>query len=339
MAARTAAELVIDVTTKADDATSGFDAVASSAKGMSNAVEAAGDTAERTGRQIGISADAADELGGKAGKATGALGALSSGFELVGAEKYAGGLQAASMATDFFSGVGDSLNLVMESTAVKTAIARAQMVAHAIATRTSAAVTKTAAAGQWLLNAAMSANPIGLIVVALIALTAGLVLAYKKSETFREIVSSVGRVGKQAFELITLPTRTLLDVVGDVAGKVKNALPGAIGVAKTAFDRVGSALASPFTAVRDVVQHILDLIAKIKLPKLPSFLGGGGRVAGGGGTGTTTIIQQFGSPVAVQAGPTYNYYFTLNGLVTDNQAADVISELLDRRARQLGAVI
>jgi len=43
-------------------------------------------------------------------------------------------------------------------------------------------------AAQWLLNAALNANPIGLVVVALAALAAGLVVAYKHSETFRAIV-------------------------------------------------------------------------------------------------------------------------------------------------------
>lgn len=44
------------------------------------------------------------------------------------------------------------------------------------------------AAVQWLLNAAMDANPIGLIVIAVAALAAGLVYAYQHSETFRNIV-------------------------------------------------------------------------------------------------------------------------------------------------------
>ena len=48
--------------------------------------------------------------------------------------------------------------------------------------------SKRAAAGQWALNAALLANPIVLIVVAIAALVAALVIAYKKSETFRNIV-------------------------------------------------------------------------------------------------------------------------------------------------------
>lgn len=52
-------------------------------------------------------------------------------------------------------------------------------------------VTQLATAVQWLFNAALSANPIGLVVIAIAALVAGLVLAYNKSETFRKIVNSL----------------------------------------------------------------------------------------------------------------------------------------------------
>ncbi|WP_460036326.1 NlpC/P60 family protein [Lactiplantibacillus plantarum] len=44
-------------------------------------------------------------------------------------------------------------------------------------------------AAQWLLNAAMDANPIGIAVIAIAALTAGLVLAYKHIKPFREWVN------------------------------------------------------------------------------------------------------------------------------------------------------
>ena len=50
------------------------------------------------------------------------------------------------------------------------------------------AVTKAWTAVQRVLNAQLTLNPIGIWVVAIAALVAGLVLAYKKSETFRKIV-------------------------------------------------------------------------------------------------------------------------------------------------------
>lgn len=45
---------------------------------------------------------------------------------------------------------------------------------------------------QWALNLAMTANPIGIVVVAVAALVAGLIVAYKHSERFRNIVNAVG---------------------------------------------------------------------------------------------------------------------------------------------------
>ncbi len=51
--------------------------------------------------------------------------------------------------------------------------------------------TKAWAAAQWVLNAALAANPIGLVIVGVAALVAGLVLLYKKSETARKIMNAM----------------------------------------------------------------------------------------------------------------------------------------------------
>lgn len=45
-------------------------------------------------------------------------------------------------------------------------------------------------AAQWAINAALSANPIGLVVIAIAALAGGVLLAYRRSETFRDIVDA-----------------------------------------------------------------------------------------------------------------------------------------------------
>ena len=47
-------------------------------------------------------------------------------------------------------------------------------------------VQKAVTAAQWLMNAAMAANPIGLVVAAVVALIAAFVMLWKKSEGFRE---------------------------------------------------------------------------------------------------------------------------------------------------------
>ncbi|MEW2383386.1 phage tail tape measure protein [Micromonospora sp. NPDC047707] len=69
---------------------------------------------------------------------------------------------------------------------LSTVASRVAMVATTVA-------TQAWAAAQWLLNAAMTANPIGLVILAIVALVAGLVIAYQKSETFRNIVDAAFR--------------------------------------------------------------------------------------------------------------------------------------------------
>lgn len=70
----------------------------------------------------------------------------------------------------------------------------------AIATGLWTAATKIQAGAQWLLNAAMAANPIVLVVLAVAALVAAFVIAYKESETFRKIVDKAWGAIKDAAE-------------------------------------------------------------------------------------------------------------------------------------------
>lgn len=57
-------------------------------------------------------------------------------------------------------------------------------------------------AAQWLFNAAMDANPIGIVIIAIAALAAGLIVAYKKSATFRSIVQGAFNGIKRVVEIM-----------------------------------------------------------------------------------------------------------------------------------------
>lgn len=298
------ASLSIDVGADVDTGVAGLKDVASAASGASRAVGDLGNDAAASVSKIGLTSDAADDLAGKTGKATGALGALAGGFEAVGLGAFATGLQTASVATDFMSGAGDSLNLIMESNAAKFLAAKVATIGQTIATGAASVATGVMTAGQWALNAALNANPVGLIVIGVVALVAGLVLAYKKSDTFRGIIKSVGKVGKDAIsgitnvvrslvgwvkdklpggfstaktlvvtyvKVMTTPIRTVVTVVSSLVSAVKDKLPGAFRAAKTALSNVKDALLSPFTAVGNAVQNVLDLISRIHLPKLPDL--------------------------------------------------------------------
>jgi hypothetical protein len=60
-----------------------------------------------------------------------------------------------------------------------------------VASKVAAVATAAWKAATWLLNAALDANPIALVVIAIAALVAALIYAYKHSETFRNIVNGM----------------------------------------------------------------------------------------------------------------------------------------------------
>jgi phage-related protein len=81
------------------------------------------------------------------------------------------------------------------------------------------AIFTTAQEGE---NAAMMANPIGLVVVALAALVVGLVVAYKKSETFRNIVNGAFDTLRSVVMPIIHTIETALHGMATVVGGVAN---------------------------------------------------------------------------------------------------------------------
>lgn len=72
------------------------------------------------------------------------------------------------------------------------------IIAVAQAAKLASVATKLWSAAQWLFNAAMSANPIGIVIVAVAAFVAAIVIAWKKSETFRNVVIGAWNAIKNA---------------------------------------------------------------------------------------------------------------------------------------------
>lgn len=103
-----------------------------------------------------------------------------------------------SVINDIIPGLKDGLGWLLRNIPLVTGVVGA-LTAAFLAFKSAAAIgsvidlwkkyemtTKLAAAGQWLLNAAMAANPIVLVITAIVALIAALVLLWNKSESFRE---------------------------------------------------------------------------------------------------------------------------------------------------------
>lgn len=135
------------------------------------------------------------------------------------------------------------LAAVMNGTALAAARQKVAMIGARIATAASAVASKAAAAAQVLLNIALRANPIGLVITALVALGAGLVLAYQKSETFRRIVDGAFAAVKKGAVLAIQAVIGILDKLMSVWSSMLSALghvPG-FGWAKSAADSIDRA--------------------------------------------------------------------------------------------------
>lgn len=91
------------------------------------------------------------------------------------------------------------------STVAATAAAirqRAATIASAVAEKAGAAARAIATGAQWLLNAALTANPIGLIIAAIAALIAIFVGLYKNNETVRKAVDAAWAGIKKAMAAV-----------------------------------------------------------------------------------------------------------------------------------------
>lgn len=86
----------------------------------------------------------------------------------------------------------------MIASGVSAVATGAAYVAYAAIVNIIRTVTIAWTAAQWLLNVALAANPIALVVIAIAALVVGLILAWKKSETFRTVVTGAFNAVKGA---------------------------------------------------------------------------------------------------------------------------------------------
>lgn len=122
--------------------------------------------------------------------------------------------KAVATAQGIYNGVVAFGNVVLNT-------AKTVMLAYSNGTVIATAKTYLMNTAQTLLNAIMSANPIGLVVVALGALTAGLVYAYKNSETFRKIIDSIWETMKGWLSSLGAIVNKVLEFFGILGKDVK----------------------------------------------------------------------------------------------------------------------
>ena len=167
------AELQERISSATEKGQEGFDKVDTGAMGFRDTITGVQDTMTGFQALMGQGSMASATLGDKLFGLGAGIGDLASGFVNL-----------------IIPLAGSVAALSAQAAAEERSVAA--MLAHRVATIASAAASGVMTAAQWLLNAAMDANPIMLIVIAIAALAAGLVYAYQHSETFRTIVQAIG---------------------------------------------------------------------------------------------------------------------------------------------------
>jgi hypothetical protein len=132
------------------------------------------------------------------------------------------------------------LALVVGALAATVLLVNGAMMAYAAIQAVIKGATAAWTAAQWLLNAALTANPIGLVVLAIAALVAGFVLLWNKSEGFRnffiDMWNTIQRVVTDVWRNIQSAIQSAIDFIMRPISAMKDAISGVIEKIKSAID-------------------------------------------------------------------------------------------------------
>jgi F0F1-type ATP synthase assembly protein I len=197
-------------------------------EGMASGFDRASDAADNTEERFeGFAYTLSGSMGLMAGVGQVAEGDLAGGLAMAA-------MGGADLAQGFRKAVLPALqamSLANLKSAASTATSTVATVAHRAASIAAGAASKVWAAGQWLLNAALTANPIGLIILAIVALVAAIVIAYRRSETFRRIVQAAMRGTQIAFGWVLQKVQQLVGWIRANWPRLLAILTGPIGLA------------------------------------------------------------------------------------------------------------
>ncbi|WP_264922194.1 phage tail protein, partial [Mycobacteroides chelonae] len=218
-------------------------------RGLVGAVDKANigtDIAIRLGNSLsGGLSKASDKIATVAGSITGKVSevgnALTTTKELIGGDDAWG------------AGAIDTLNNALGTATPLLEGVNAAAVLASAGANAIAFASKAAAAAQRLWNLAMTANPIGLIVVAVGALVAGIIYAYQHSERFRAIVDAAWKAIKIAAEAVV---KWFMDTAWPMLKRVWEGIGDGWNWLVTKAGEVWTGVREKFTAVVNFVKGL-----------------------------------------------------------------------------------
>ena len=199
---------------------------------------------------------------------------------------------------------------------------RAAVIAYNVATKLAAAVSKAWTVAQIALNFVLDANPVGVVVVAVVALAAAIVLAYRHSATFRAVVQSAFSAAKANIVLLLGPIGLVIrafQLLYQNSSTVRSVVTGTMNAIRAAIE-----------AVIGAVERLIDAISHIHVPSI--HLPGGIPNPFGAAAGVGAASYAGASPYS--SAPTYQINVT--GAIDPESTALAIRRSLERYARRRG---
>lgn len=330
--------------------------VGQSARQMASSIGSSEDALQGLGRESGAAGEALDRASGASSMLAGGLGDIGGALtEAFGEDSGIGqfGAQLEKSGT-IITGVTGALDLmILANTAMQASWVRstASMVGAKVAMVATTAATGIATAAQWLWNAALSANPIGLIILAIAALVAGIVWVATQTTWFQTIWQAVWGAVVGYFNWVVGNYKAaagfIVDATKWIADKI-SALPGLIGRAfsglynlltwpfRTAFNFIATAWNNTVGRLSWSIPGWVPVIGgrSISAPRLPTFETGG-TVPGRPGEPVLALIhagETVGSRSASSSGGRRELVIRGDG----SRVADALLELLATAIRGKG---
>lgn len=233
-------------------------------------------------------------------------------------------------------GIGDlssgfaNLLVPMAKTVATTVASTASMVAHSVASAAVRVATLAWTGAQWLLNVALTANPIGLIIVGIAALIAIVVLIATKTTWFQTIWRVSWTAVKKSAVAVWEWMKDLPARMGSIFKQVASAITWPM---RTAFNLVADAWNATIGSLSWTVPGWVPFVGgnTISAPQLPHFHQGG-RVPGVPGSEMLAVLRAGETVIPEGRGGSAEIIIRSGGSRLD----DAIVEIVARAVRQRG---
>lgn len=133
--------------------------------------------------------------------------------------------------------------------------------------------TKLVAGAQKVLNLVMTANPIGIVIAAVVALGTAFVLLYKKCEPFRKFINGIGAGIKKGFLAVIEWFKGIPSFFGNLFSKMGEGIKNSFNAVINWFKNLPATFSNIFNRAKNIVDNAVAKITE-KFPVLGTILGG-----------------------------------------------------------------